>query len=92
MTPDISVVLPARDEAGNITALLTGIAATLQDRAHEINQRAGELAREAAEQFADGRARWVIGDIGPGTKLPSLGHTTYAAIRDAYLECVIDGM
>lgn len=36
MTPDISVVLPARDEAGNITSLLTGIAATLQDRAHEI--------------------------------------------------------
>lgn len=36
MTPDISVILPARDEAGNITALLTGIAATLQGRAHEI--------------------------------------------------------
>lgn len=36
MTPDISVVLPARDEAGNITALLTGIAATLRDHAHEI--------------------------------------------------------
>src|ERR1700744_6494095 len=27
----------------------------LQDRAHEINQRAVELAREAAESFADGR-------------------------------------
>ena len=36
MTPDISVVLPARDEAGNITALLTTIAATLRDHAHEI--------------------------------------------------------
>ena len=36
MTPDISVVLPARDEAGNIAALLSGIAGTLRDRAHEI--------------------------------------------------------
>ena len=38
----------------------------LQDRAHEINQVAAELAREAAESFADGRHRWVIGSIGPG--------------------------
>ncbi|MTE01099.1 glycosyltransferase [Paracoccus sp. YIM 132242] len=36
MTPDISVVLPARDEAGNIAALLHGIAAVLRDRPHEI--------------------------------------------------------
>ncbi|MCX7932910.1 MAG: homocysteine S-methyltransferase family protein, partial [Rhodovarius sp.] len=49
----------------------------LADRAFEINRRAVELAREAAESFADGRHRWVVGDIGPGTKLPSLGHITY---------------
>lgn len=36
MTPEISVVLPARDEAGNIAALLRGIAAVLRDRLHEI--------------------------------------------------------
>lgn len=36
MTPDISVVLPARDEAGNIGTLLGGIAAVLHERPHEI--------------------------------------------------------
>ncbi len=38
----------------------------LADRAFEINKRGGELAREAAEQFSDGRHRWVIGSVGPG--------------------------
>jgi 5-methyltetrahydrofolate--homocysteine methyltransferase len=49
----------------------------LTDRAFEINQRSGELAREAAESFTDGRHRYVIGSIGPGTKLPSLGNIAY---------------
>ncbi|MCX8132420.1 MAG: methionine synthase [Roseococcus sp.] len=55
-------------------------------RAFEINKRAVELAREAAEGFADGRHRWVIGDIGPGTKLPSLGHIAYDALEAALTE------
>ena len=50
------------------------------DRAFDICKASGELAREAAESFADGRDRWVIGDIGPGTKLPSLGHIGYDAL------------
>ena len=28
--------------------------------------------------------RFVLGSIGPGTKLPTLGHAPYAALRDAY--------
>ena len=56
----------------------------LADRAHEINRRAGELAREALAEFAsDGRARFVLGSIGPGTKLPSLGHIGYQELEDA---------
>ncbi|MFL1464229.1 methionine synthase [Roseococcus sp. DSY-14] len=55
----------------------------LEDRAFEINKRAVEIAREAAESFADGRHRWVVGDIGPGTKLPSLGHIAYDALEAA---------
>ncbi|MGC5546152.1 methionine synthase, partial [Streptomyces griseus] len=27
---------------------------------------------------------WVLGSIGPGTKLPSLGHITYDVLRDGY--------
>ncbi len=55
----------------------------LQGRAFEINQIAGELAREAAESFADGRVRYVVGSIGPGTKLPSLGNIAYDPLEEA---------
>jgi 5-methyltetrahydrofolate--homocysteine methyltransferase len=58
----------------------------LEDRAFEINRVAAELAREAAEGFADGRHRWVVGDIGPGTKLPSLGNIGYDALETALAE------
>ena len=58
----------------------------LADRAFEINKIAGELAREAAETFADGRDRWVIGSIGPGTKLPSLGNIAYDPLEAALAE------
>jgi 5-methyltetrahydrofolate--homocysteine methyltransferase len=55
------------------------------DKAEEINRRGAELAREAAEGFADARHRWVVGDIGPGTKLPSLGHIDYDSLEAALL-------
>ena len=58
----------------------------LADRAFEINKIAGELAREAAESFADGRDRWVVGSIGPGTKLPSLGNIAYDPLEAALAE------
>ncbi len=55
----------------------------LQDRTHEINKVAAELAREAAESFGDGRHRWVVGSIGPGTKLPTLGNIAYDPLEAA---------
>ena len=58
----------------------------LQDRAFEINRIAGELAREAADSFADGRHRWVVGSVGPGTKLPSLGNIAYDPLEAALAE------
>ena len=58
----------------------------LADRAFELNKVAGELAREAAGSFSDGRDRWVIGSLGPGTKLPSLGNITYDALEAALAE------
>ena len=57
----------------------------LADAAPELNRRAAELAREAIEEFAfDGRPRFVLGSIGPGTRLPSLGHIAYQALEDAF--------
>jgi 5-methyltetrahydrofolate--homocysteine methyltransferase len=58
----------------------------LEDRAFEINKLACEIAREAAESFSDGRHRYVIGDIGPGTKLPSLGNIDYDSLEKALVE------
>ena len=55
----------------------------LADRAEEINRIAAELAREATEGWSDGRDRYVIGSVGPGTRLPSLGHTDYDSLEAA---------
>jgi 5-methyltetrahydrofolate--homocysteine methyltransferase len=58
----------------------------LQDRAREINRLAAQYAREAAEEFVDGRERYVIGSVGPGTKLPSLGNIDYDTLEAALAE------
>ncbi|MEZ5837393.1 MAG: methionine synthase [Geminicoccaceae bacterium] len=55
----------------------------LSERAHEINLAAARLAREAAGRLANGRPRFVVGSIGPGTKLPTLGHIAYREIEQA---------
>jgi 5-methyltetrahydrofolate--homocysteine methyltransferase len=56
----------------------------IADKAFAVNKRAGELAREAVEQISgDGRPRFVIGSVGPGTRLPSLGHIDYQTLEDA---------
>ncbi|GAB4352087.1 MAG: methionine synthase [Kiloniellaceae bacterium] len=57
----------------------------LSERAAEINRRAAEIAREAAELFkGDGRERFVVGSVGPGTRLPSLGHIDYDTLEAAF--------
>ena len=58
----------------------------LADKAFEINKVGAELAREAADCFSDGRHRWVLGSIGPGTKLPSLGNIAYDPLEAALAE------
>ncbi len=59
----------------------------LTGRAREINERAAELAREACDAFEKpGHPRFVIGSIGPGTKLPSLLQTTWDELVDSYTE------
>ena len=52
-----------------------------------MSERGTRLAREAADEF--GPERFVLGSMGPGTKLPTLGHAPYAALRDAYTEAAL---
>lgn len=59
----------------------------IEDRIFELAYAGAKLAREVADEFSSAQLRWVFGSIGPGTKLPTLGHTTYATLRDAYQEC-----
>ena len=59
----------------------------LADRTLEINRRAVEIARACANEFATpDRPRYVIGSMGPGTKLPSLGHIDYDTLEASYAE------
>ncbi|WP_326691177.1 methionine synthase [Streptomyces sp. NBC_01795] len=57
-------------------------------RIFELSETGVAIAREVAEEFesGDGRVRWVLGSMGPGTKLPTLGHAPYGVLRDAYQE------
>jgi len=57
----------------------------IEDRIYELAYAGGVIAREAADAYSTPeKPRFVLGSLGPGTKLPSLGHTTYAYLRDAY--------
>ncbi|WP_153814797.1 methionine synthase [Streptomyces sp. SUK 48] len=58
----------------------------ISDRVHELSEAGARVARESADAFTarDGRPRWVLGSMGPGTKLPTLGHAPYPTLRDAY--------
>ena len=57
----------------------------IEDRIYELAFAGGAIARQAADAFSTPeKPRFVLGSLGPGTKLPSLGHTTYEKLKDAY--------
>jgi 5-methyltetrahydrofolate--homocysteine methyltransferase len=57
----------------------------VSDRIEELAEKGARLAREVADGYSTAeRPRWVLGSIGPGTKLPTFGHASYADLRDAY--------
>jgi 5-methyltetrahydrofolate--homocysteine methyltransferase len=60
----------------------------IEDRIEELAEVGARIARQSADGFTekDSRQRWVLGSMGPGTKLPSLGHVEYAFLRDTFKE------
>ncbi|MEU5097126.1 methionine synthase [Streptomyces sp. NPDC020996] len=58
----------------------------IEGRVFELSEAGARIAREVADEFTagDGRRRWVLGSIGPGTKLPTLGHVPYTTLRDGF--------
>ncbi len=67
----------------------------IPDRISELAHAAARIARESADAHSTpDRPRWVLGSVGPGTKLPTLGHLPYAQLRDAYatqVAAMVDG-
>ena len=64
----------------------------IPERIYELAFAGAKVAREAADEF--GSDKWVLGSMGPGTKLPTLGHVSYQELRDTYCEAakgLIDG-
>ncbi|MGS2644734.1 methionine synthase [Streptosporangium sp. LJ11] len=59
----------------------------IPERVFEYSEAGARVAREAADAWSTpDRPRFVLGSIGPGTKLPTLGHKPYAELRDAYYD------
>jgi len=57
----------------------------IEDRIYELAYEGAKIARACADSYSTiTRPRFVLGSLGPGTKLPSLGHTSYEKLRDAY--------
>ncbi|MFJ8442017.1 methionine synthase [Kitasatospora griseola] len=58
----------------------------ISDRIGELSEAGARIAREAADEYTakDGRVRWVLGSIGPGTKLPTLGHIAFETVREGF--------
>jgi 5-methyltetrahydrofolate--homocysteine methyltransferase len=55
------------------------------DQAYDMNVRAARLAKRIASDYSTkAKPRWVAGSMGPGRKLPTLGHITFTELRDAY--------
>ena len=64
----------------------------IADRIGELSAAGARLAREVADGWSTpDRPRWVLGSVGPGTKLPSLGHVRFDVLRDAY-RTQVEGM
>ena len=57
----------------------------ISERIFELAEAGARIARKAADSFSTPNApRWVLGSLGPGTKLPTLGHASYEELRSAY--------
>ncbi|HEX8747993.1 MAG TPA: methionine synthase [Pyrinomonadaceae bacterium] len=61
----------------------------IAEMAYELNLKATQLAKRITADYSTReKPRWVAGSIGPGTKLPTLGHITFRELKTAYREQV----
>ena len=61
----------------------------IADKAYDVNLKAAQLAKKLANDYSTANfPRFVAGSIGPGTKLPTLGHISYENLKKSYDEQV----
>ncbi|WP_321777178.1 methionine synthase [Sulfurimonas sp.] len=64
-------------------------------RANELTKAGAEIVKKECEKFSTKEhPRFCLGSVGPGTKLPSLGHISYDEMYEGYTsfcEALIDG-
>ncbi|MFM9996827.1 MAG: methionine synthase [Phycisphaerales bacterium] len=59
----------------------------IEDRTRQLNKLAGEVARAACDRFSTSdKPRFVLGSMGPGTKLITLGNTDWDTLLASYRE------
>ncbi len=67
----------------------------IAEKTYDVNFKAAEIAKKIANGFSTNeKPRFVAGSIGPGTKLPTLGHINFRDLKNAYIEQVrglVDG-
>lgn len=65
------------------------------ERTYELALKGAKLVKEACREFSsEQKPRFCAGALGPGTKLPSLGHIIYDAMYEGYTQAalgLIDG-
>jgi len=87
---DVGVDAVETDTFGAFPVVLTEYG--IPERTFELNQAAARIAKEVASGYSTpDRPRWVVGSMGPGTKLPSLGQIEFLSLRDGY-QAQADGL
>jgi 5-methyltetrahydrofolate--homocysteine methyltransferase len=57
----------------------------IEERIYELSLAGAQIARKVADKYStELKPKWVLGSMGPGTRLPTLGHTTYDHLKKAY--------
>ena len=68
---------------------LTLVEYGLETKAYYLNKTAASIAKRVAQEYSTPeKPRFVAGSIGPGTKLPTLGHVDFDNLKNAYIEQV----
>lgn len=58
----------------------------ISERIYELSLAGAQIARRVADEYSQKtqQPKWVLGSMGPGTKLPTLGHVSYQELKAAY--------